>query len=340
MTKDNFYFDLPKELIAQSPTEKRGESRLLVYHREKGEMTDSFVSQLPFYLPHDSLLVFNNSRVRKARIYGESEGGGRVEFLFLKPINSQSWEVVVSKQKKQVVGKRFRFPQGVEGTITQLLPRTRILELNCVLQESYFEHHGLIPLPPYIKRETEEFDSDRYQTVYADALKTGSAAAPTAGLHFTPELLSSLEEKGISTAFVTLHVGLGTFLPVTAERIQDHKMHTEAYEVSEETASAVNQAKKEGRPIVAVGTTSVRTLESAWKGGEIQSGWGQTDIFIYPGYQFQVVDKLFTNFHTPDSSLILLVSAFAGMQEIQRCYRHAVEERYRFFSYGDATLFL
>lgn len=340
MRTDSFYFDLPKELIAQTPTEKRGTSRLLVYNRADGSMLDSTVSQLSCFLPSDALLVFNNSRVRKARVYAESETGARVEFLFLRRLDDFHWEAVASKLKKQGVGKRYRFADGSEAVISKEFDRTRVLEFPFAIREDFFEWNGLIPLPPYIKREAVDSDSERYQTVYADFDKTGSAAAPTAGLHFTPEILSGLKAKGIETAFVTLHVGLGTFLPVTAENIEDHKMHTEDYEVSPETADAVNRAKRDGRPVTAVGTTSVRTLESAWNGEAVRSGYGKTDIFIYPGYRFHVVDKLFTNFHTPDSSLILLVSAFAGTDAIRSCYRHAIEERYRFFSYGDATLFL
>lgn len=340
MRTDSFYFDLPKELIAQTPTEKRGASRLLVYNRADGSMTDTTVSQLSCFLPSDTLLVFNNSRVRKARVYAESETGARVEFLFLRRFDDFHWEAVASKLKKQVVGKRYRFLDGSEAVISKEFDRTRVLEFPFAIREEFFERNGLIPLPPYIKRKAVETDSDRYQTVYADFNKTGSAAAPTAGLHFTPEILAELKEKGIDIAFVTLHVGLGTFLPVTVENIEDHKMHTEDYEVSPETADAVNRAKRAGRPVCAVGTTSVRTLEAAWNGEAVRSGYGKTDIFIYPGYRFHVVDKLFTNFHTPDSSLILLVSAFAGTDAIRSCYRHAIEERYRFFSYGDATLFL
>lgn len=340
MRTDSFYFDLPKELIAQTPPIERGASRLLVYDRSNGKRTDTTVSRLADFLPPDALLVFNNSRVRKARVYAESETGARVEFLFLRRIDEFHWEAAASKLKKQVAGKRYRFADGTTAVITKELDRTRILEFSFPINESFFETNGAVPLPPYIKRQAVDADSERYQTVYADALKTGSAAAPTAGLHFTPELLSELRGKGIETAFVTLHVGLGTFLPVTAENIEDHKMHTEEYEISTETAQSVNRAKREGRPITAVGTTSVRTLESAWNGEALRSGLGKTDIFIYPGYHFQAVDKLFTNFHTPDSSLILLVSAFVGTEAIRDCYRHAVAERYRFFSYGDATLFL
>lgn len=340
MRTDSFYFDLPKELIAQTPAEKRGASRLLVYNRADGSMTDSTVSRLARFLPSDTLLVFNNSRVRKARVYAESETGSRVEFLFLRRLDDFHWEAVASKLKKQVAGKRYRFADGTEAVISKEFDRTRVLEFSIPIREDFFERNGLIPLPPYIKREAVDADSERYQTVYADFDKTGSAAAPTAGLHFTPEILAELKTKGIETAFVTLHVGLGTFLPVTVENIEDHKMHTEDYEVSPETAEAVNRAKRERRPVTAVGTTSVRTLESAWNGEAVRSGYGKTDIFIYPGYRFHVVDKLFTNFHTPDSSLILLVSAFAGADAIRSCYRHAIEERYRFFSYGDATLFL
>lgn len=340
MKTADFYFDLPKELIAQAPPERRGDSRLLVCDRASGELIDTVVAELPRFLPSGALLVFNNSRVRKARVFAESETGGRVEFLFTRRKGDSHWEAVTSKQKKQTVGKRYRFSDGTIARICEAKERSRILEFDAPVTEDFFERNGAVPLPPYIKRAATSVDGERYQTVYADFSKTGSAAAPTAGLHFTPELLTELKKRGISTAFVTLHVGPGTFLPVTAENVEDHKMHTEEYEISEETAAAVTAAKREGRPVIAAGTTSVRTLESAWDGSRLSPGCGETDIFIYPGYRFRVVDKLFTNFHTPDSSLILLVSAFAGRETVLKCYRHAVEERYRFFSYGDATLFL
>ena len=340
MKTADFYFDLPKELIAQTPPEKRGDSRLLVCDRRSGRLTDTVVAELPRFLPPGALLVFNNSRVRKARVFAESETGGRVEFLFTRRADDFHWEAVTSRQKKQTVGRRYRFCDGTTARISAAKERSRILEFEFPVTEDFFERNGAVPLPPYIKRAATVADGERYQTVYADSSKTGSSAAPTAGLHFTPDLLDELKSRGVSTAFVTLHVGPGTFLPVTAENVEDHKMHTEEYEVSEETAAAVTAAKRDGRPVVAAGTTSVRTLESAWDGGRLSPGRGETDIFIYPGYRFRVVDKLFTNFHTPDSSLILLVSAFAGRETVLNCYRHAVEKRYRFFSYGDATLFL
>ena len=334
-TKD-FFFDLPEELIAQRPTEERGHSRLFVLDRASGGFTHTAVSNLAEYLPAGALLVMNDSRVRKARIYGTSPTGGRVEFLLLNRRGPTEWLAMVKKAKKQVLGKRYIFPDDVEGRIVGTEADLRVVHTSREIDDDYLERNGHIPLPPYIRREDEGFDAERYQTVYARAM--GSVAAPTAGLHFTKELLDSLTAVGIRIAYVTLHVGLGTFLPVRADNVEEHHMHEESYTVSTETAEAVNAARAEGRPVVAVGTTSVRTLESAWKDGSLASGPGSTRIFIYPGYRFNVVDALFTNFHTPESTLLMLVSAFAGKDLILKAYEEAVRERYRFFSYGDAML--
>jgi len=288
------------------------------------------------YLPEGALLVFNDSRVRKARIYAATPTGGRVEFLLLRRRSPWDWLVMTTKAKKQVVGKRYSFPDDVEGEIVGVEEDLRILRLSREIDDAYLESYGHIPLPPYIRREDDGFDADRYQTVYANTM--GSVAAPTAGLHFTNELLDSLSAADIKTAYITLHVGLGTFLPVRSELVEEHAMHEEEYTITTTAAEAVNKAKAEGRPVVAIGTTSVRTLESAWKDGKVASGPGSTRIFIYPGYEFRVVDVLFTNFHTPESTLLMLVSAFAGKDLILRAYSEAVRERYRFFSYGDAML--
>ncbi len=336
-TKD-FFFDLPEDLIAQRPAAERGASRLFVLDRSTGSFVHSRVSDLARHLPTGSLLVFNDSKVRKARVYGTSDSGGRVEFLLLRRRGEREWLVMTTKARKQVPGKGYLFPGGVRGRIVGIEEDLRILELDRPVDDVYLDRWGHIPLPPYIRRTDDGFDAERYQTVYSRAV--GSVAAPTAGLHFTEEILASLREAGMETAAVTLHVGLGTFLPVRAERIEDHVMHEEEYSVPDSTAEAVRRARREGRPVVAVGTTSVRTLESAWADGNLRPGPGSTRIFLYPGREFRVVDALFTNFHTPESTLLMLVSAFAGKDLILRAYEEAVRLRYRFFSYGDAMLIL
>jgi S-adenosylmethionine:tRNA ribosyltransferase-isomerase len=290
-------------------------------------------------------MVFNDSRVRKARIYGEAlDTGARVEFLLLHRRDDGTWEAAANKSKRQRPGRRYRFPEAVEAEIVGPDARersdgrdgTRLLRFDPPIDEAYLDRTGHIPLPPYIRREDAPSDAERYQTVYARTV--GSAASPTAGLHFTEELLDALRDRGIERATVTLHVGLGTFLPVRSEEIETHRMHDEEYCVPEETSRAVMRAKAEGRPVLAVGTTSLRTLESAWGEGGLVPGMGRTDIFIYPGYRFKAVDRLFTNFHTPRSTLLMLVSAFAGRERILEAYAEAVRMRYRFFSYGDAML--
>jgi S-adenosylmethionine:tRNA ribosyltransferase-isomerase len=342
---DDFSFSLPEELIAQRPSEGRGESRLMVMDRHSGRREHSKALSLADYLEPGTLMVFNDSRVRKARIYGEAlDTGARTEFLLLKRGEGGAWEAVASKLKRQRPGRRYAFPEGVKAEILGFgdseggeRPDTVLLAFDPPLTEEYLERSGHLPLPPYIKRDDGPEDDERYQTIYSR--ETGSAACPTAGLHFTEEILSSLDAKGIRRASVTLHVGLGTFLPVRAEELEGHAMHEEEYSVPETTAREVMEAKADGRPILAVGTTSLRTLESAWvPGSGLRPGRGATKIFIYPGYSFRVVDKLFTNFHTPKSTLLMLVSAFAGRESILEAYAEAVREGYRFFSYGDAML--
>jgi S-adenosylmethionine:tRNA ribosyltransferase-isomerase len=338
MKTSEFYFNLPNELIAQTPSEKRGESRLLILNKHTGNLDHNMITNFPDLIEEGTLIVVNNSRVRKARVYGTSLTGGKVEFLLTKDINSESWETIVSKRKKQKIGKKFIFPGNVTGVITVHNETKTVITFSKSIDDIWLDEHGHMPLPPYIKREDTKEDSERYQTVYAQ--NTGSVAAPTAGLHFTDSILEKLKEKNIEVVSVTLHVGLGTFLPVRTDTVEDHKMHTEEYEISDGTALKINQAKKEGRKILAVGTTSVRTIESAWKGnsetGIIEACKSSTDIYIYPGYKFKVVDQMLTNFHTPDSSLILLVSAFAGKEKIKKAYIEAINKKYRFFSYGDA----
>ena len=341
LTKD-FYFDLPDSLIAQEPSEKRGEDRLLVLDKNSGEYKDMMMSDFPSLLPENSVLVVNNSKVRKARTYAESvETGGVVEFLFLGKNSNGSWKAMVTKSKRQKKGKRFVWKDS-EGKayVYAVIEKenddgTRDVRFDSDIDESFFQTLGHVPLPPYIKREDNWKDENRYQTIYAK--KEGSVAAPTAGLHFTPEIMEKIKERGIKIYEVTLHVGAGTFLPVRSEEIENHHMRTESYEISPETAEELNKAKREGKTIVAVGTTSIRTLESASdENGVLTSLKGDTSIFIYPGYKFKFVDNLLTNFHTPESTLLMLVSALAGKDHILTSYRHAVEEKYRFFSYGDA----
>lgn len=355
MKTSDFYFDLPEELIAQHPSGVRGQDKLMALNRVTGEVEHFMMDDLPDLITPDTLMVFNNSRVRRARVYGIKETTGReTEFMFLNSLDKECciWNTMVKSAKKQKPGMHYKFPDGTIGTIVDVAGNTgtefRAMKFDFAINEDWFERNGHIPLPPYIKRGDTEEDSERYQNVYAK--ETGSAACPTAGLHFTDEMLKRLDEKGIERCFVTLHVGLGTFLPVREDEIENHKMHEEYYTVPKETADAINKAKKEGRPILAVGTTSVRTLESVAKriiesghtpgdnGEWVIPGTSSTSIFMYPGYHFNVVDKMFTNFHTPESTLIMLVSAFAGREHILEAYKKAVEKKYRFFSYGDCML--
>lgn len=340
LTRD-YYFDLPGELIAQVPTDRRGEEKLLVLDKTSGEYRDMMMKDFPSLIEPGSVMVVNNSRVRKARCYGESETGGTVEFLFLEENADHSWNAMVSKAKRQRVGRRYRFLDGEGALVEEAVivaeneDGTRRVSFSHPLDEDFFTRCGHVPLPPYIKREDDFSDESRYQTVYAS--QSGSVASPTAGLHFTKELLDEVKDRGVEILPVTLHVGAGTFLPVRSEKVEDHHMHYERYTVSDETADAINRAKAEGRPIVAVGTTSVRTLESATgEEGLVHPGWGRTNIFIYPGYRFRTVDRLLTNFHTPESTLLMLVSALAGREHIMAAYEHAIAQRYRFYSYGDA----
>ena len=351
MKTSDFNFDLPQELIAQHPSGIRGQDKLMLLNRETGQVEHHVMDDLPSLIPQNALMVFNNSRVRRARVYGIKETTGReTEFMFLNTIDKEccTWNVMVKRAKKQKPGMHYKFPDGTVGTIIDHEGNAgtefRAMHFDFAVDEDWFERNGHIPLPPYIKRGDTEEDSERYQNVYAD--QTGSAACPTAGLHFTENMLKRLDDAGIERCFVTLHVGLGTFLPVREEEIENHKMHEEWFSIPLETARKINEAKKAGRPILAVGTTSVRTLESAaqqllqksdkapdeW----VRAGTSSTHIFMYPGFEFKVVDKMFTNFHTPESTLIMLVSAFAGREHILEAYKKAVENKYRFFSYGDA----
>jgi len=340
MTIKEYSFSLPEELIAQSPSDKRGSDRLMVVNRATGAVVDSEMSDFVRYLEKDSILVVNNSKVRKARLYATSETGGTVEFLFLEENIDGSWQAMVTKAKRQHVGKRYTFGAGPllfhAEIISENEDGTRTVRFQEEITEQFFQKLGHVPLPPYIKRDDDFQDESRYQTVYA--VNEGSVAAPTAGLHCTDKILASIEEKGCTIVPITLHVGPGTFLPVRTENLDDHHMHYERFEISAESAKLINDAKQAGRPIVATGTTSVRTLESAYdeETGKIQPGLNRTNLFIKPGYEWKIVDQLLTNFHTPESTLLVLVSTFAGKTLIDRAYRHAIDERYSFFSYGDA----
>ena len=350
MKLSDFTFELPQELIAQKPSGVRGEDKLMRLDRVTGAVSHFAMADLPDLVEPGTLMIFNNSKVRRSRCYGikESSGsergsGAEREFMFLNQTTpaGDTWRTMVKGAKKVKGGNTFRFTDGSVGTIVDAEEDAgtefRTIQFPFQLQEDWFERNGHIPLPPYIRREDDDTDSERYQTIYAK--ETGSSACPTAGLHFTEPVLTRLREKGVDLAWLTLHVGLGTFLPVRTENIEDHKMHEEVYTVPYDVTEKINQAKKEGRKILAVGTTSVRTLESASdENGVVRGGTGSTHIFMYPGYKFKVVDQMFTNFHTPESTLLMLVSAFAGREHILSAYQTAVEKRYRFFSYGDAML--
>ena len=339
MKRSDFYYELPEELIAQTPVEPRSASRMMILDRRSGEVGHSHFYNLCSFLKKGDLLVLNDSRVLPARIYGEKEGTGSfIEFLLLEQKENMVWEILCRPGKKAKPGTRFSFGGGkLRAEITDVLEDgNRIARFECEGSlYAVLDEIGQMPLPPYIKEKLQ--DKERYQTVYAHEL--GSAAAPTAGLHFTKELMQDIETMGVNIAYVTLHVGLGTFRPVKEDKVLDHKMHSEHYELPQRTAELINETKAAGGRVIAVGTTSCRTLESvASLYGCIKPCEGNTDIFIYPGYRFKVLDGLITNFHLPESTLIMLVSAFAGYENTMNAYRIAVEEKYRFFSFGDCML--
>ena len=339
MKTSDFYYDLPKELIAQSPMENRASSRLLVYDRSKKTIEDRVFSDIIDYLRPGDVLVRNDTRVIPARIFGHrEETGGTMEFLLLKRIDGKRWECLAKPGRRAKPGLTFRVSDELSVTVIDTLEDgNKIIELQYDgILEEILDRVGEMPLLPYITEKLQ--DQSRYQTVYAH--ENGSAAAPTAGLHFTPELLERISDKGIDIVDVLLHVGLGTFRPVSVENVEDHHMHSEYYRCTDEAAERINAARRNGGRIIAVGTTSCRTLESiADDDGIVHAGSGMTDIFITPGYKFKAVDALITNFHLPESTLMMLVSAFASREEVMRVYAHAVEERYRFFSFGDASFF-
>ena len=342
MKTSDFYYDLPQELIAQTPIEPRDQSRLMVVDKNTGEVTHRIFKDLIDYLNPNDCLILNDTRVIPARIYGvKKETGAVVEFLLLKQSENNVWECLCKPGKRAKIGTEFVFGEGlVECEVVDITDDgNRKIQFKCDSKEIYtiLDKIGKMPLPPYITEELK--NGERYQTVYSREL--GSAAAPTAGLHFTNDLLERIEQKGIKIGYVTLHVGLGTFRPVKVDDVTKHKMHTEHYHISKQTADLINDTKANGGRVISVGTTSTRTLESvATKNGCICEDEDDTSIFIYPGYEFKCIDGLVTNFHLPESTLIMLISAFAGYDNVMNAYKIAVDERYRFFSFGDACLFI
>ncbi len=343
MKKSDFYYELPEELIAQTPIEPRNASRLMKIDKKTGEITHSHFYNLCDFLKKGDLLVLNDSRVLPARIYGERVNTDSfIEFLLLTQRKNLEWEILCRPGKKAKVGARFSFGGILEAEITEVLEDgNRVARFE--VKDGYniytaLDEVGQMPLPPYIREKLK--DKERYQTVYSNEI--GSSAAPTAGLHFTKEMLSDLQNEGINLCYLTLHVGLGTFRPVKEEKVLDHKMHSEHFELNEQAAELINRTKAQGGRIISVGTTSCRTLESVAQrnGGKIAADEGNTDIFIYPGYKFEVIDGLITNFHLPESTLIMLVSAFLGYDKTMDAYKTAVEEEYRFFSFGDSMMII
>ena len=339
LKKSDFYFDLPEELIAQDPLEDRSSSRLLVLDKETGETSHHIFKEVINYLNPGDCLVLNNTKVIPARLIGHKEDtGAAIEVLLLKRKENDIWETLVKPGKKCKPGTKIVFGEGLlHATVLETVEDgNRLIRFSYEgIFEEILDRLGEMPLPPYITHKLQ--DKNRYQSVYAKY--EGSAAAPTAGLHFTKELLRQIEEKGIDIAYVTLHVGLGTFRPVKVDNILEHHMHSEFYQVTKEAADKINKAKKEGHRVICVGTTSCRTVESAAdENGMVKEGCDNTEIFIYPGYKFKVLDALITNFHLPESTLVMLVSALAGREHILNAYEEAIREKYRFFSFGDAML--
>ena len=341
MKTSDFFYNLPENLIAQTPLEPRDSSRMMVLHRDSDRIEHQHFYDVIDYLEPGDCLIVNDSRVIPARIYGVKEDtGAKIEFLLLRQLDGSRWETLVKPGRKAKVGARFVFGEGLlHAEVLEVTDDgNRIVDLQCENNNIYatLDQIGQMPLPPYITEKLE--DQERYQTVYSHEL--GSAAAPTAGLHFTNELLDKIRAKGVNIGYVTLHVGLGTFRPVKVDDVTKHKMHSEHYEIPQETADLINMTKAAGKRVIAVGTTSCRTLESVAAAGEIKACDGFTDIFIYPGFEFKVLDGLITNFHLPESTLIMLVSAFYGYEKTMKAYEVAVREQYRFFSFGDAMIIL
>jgi len=333
----DYSYDFPNNLIARYPCDKRGDSRLLVLNKQSGSIDHSDFSTIVDHFESGDVLVFNNSKVFPCRLVTKRETGGKQEILLIRQINDNTWEAMINASHKVKAGDKFQF-ENLAITINTDEGNCREVSLNYqgTLSE-VLKNNAQIPLPPYMHREADNKDTERYQTVYAKS--EGSVAAPTAGLHFTNKILQELSDKGVLITELTLHVGPGTFLPVRSEKITDHKMHTEYYTISEESCHIINEAKRDGRKITAVGTTTTRVLESlAAENSELKPKTGKTSIFIYPPYNFKITDRLITNFHLPESTLLMLVSAFAGRKRILNSYREAVEKNYRFFSYGDCMI--
>lgn len=336
MRKSDFHYHLPAELIAQMPSAERGMSRLLAVHRADGRLEDRRFGDIVQYLHPGDVLVFNNTRVLRARMFGRKRSGGRVEILVERILDAQRFLAQVRCSKPLKPGAHIDIATGAGLVVEAQVDQFWLLRSEQLLVDALLMRYGHIPLPPYITRADEVIDEERYQTVFASV--PGAVAAPTAGLHFNEELLATLRAHEVDLQFITLHVGAGTFQPLRQEDIRAHRMHAELFSIDATTATAINRAKRERRRIVAVGTTVVRALESAGRNGMVESVGAETEIFIYPGYRFQIIDAMITNFHLPESTLLMLVSAFAGRELIMRAYEHAVQERYRFFSYGDAML--
>jgi S-adenosylmethionine:tRNA ribosyltransferase-isomerase len=337
MRTADFDFDLPSELIAQFPAPERAASRLLCLDGKSGDLSDSLFRDLPQYLHSGDLLVFNDTKVIKARLFGVKDSGGKIEALVERVLGEHEVLAFIRASHAPKPGSRLLLAEAIHAVVEERQGDIYRLRFeNDAVSFDLLERHGNLPLPPYITHSPDAVDETRYQTVYAR--QPGAVAAPTAGLHFDEAMLAQLAQHGVQTAHVTLHVGAGTFQPVRAENIAEHRMHSEWYTVPQQTVDAIVAAKARGGRIMAVGTTSLRALESAANSGELRAGQGETDIFITPGYRFRVVERLLTNFHLPKSTLLMLVSAFAGTDNIRRAYHHAVENRYRFFSYGDAML--
>lgn len=335
MNLDDFHYDLPPELIAQTPSPKRGDARLLVVGGAHGGLTDRRITDIVGLIEPGDLLVFNDTKVLAARLFGHKETGGRVELLIERVLAEREALAHIKASKAPKAGTRIRVQDGAELIVTAREGGLYRLRLDGPGSfDDVMRDVGHIPLPPYITRADEAIDATRYQTVYGR--NAGAVAAPTAGLHFDPALMQAVAARGAAIEFVTLHVGAGTFQPVRVQRIEDHTMHRERFEVPESVAAAIARTRSQGGRVIAIGTTSVRALESAAADGEVRAKTGETGIFIYPGYRFRVVDALLTNFHLPGSTLLMLVSAFAGRETILAAYAHAIRERYRFFSYGDA----
>lgn len=337
MRTTDFDFNLPEELIAQFPAAERSASRLLRLDGKSGQLSDDWFRDLPEFLGPDDLIILNDTRVIKARLNGEKASGGKVEVMVERVIDNHRLLAQIRASRSPKPGSRLHIAGAFEAEVIERQDDLFLLEvLSPTPAIELIDRYGNLPLPPYISHAAGQHDDERYQTVFAR--EPGAVAAPTAGLHFDEAMIQRLRASGIAIAYVTLHVGAGTFQPVRVDNIQEHKMHSELYSVPQATVEAIRQARDRGGKVTAVGTTVLRALESAARGGELHAGSGETDIFITPGYRFQVVERLLTNFHLPKSTLLMLVSAFAGKEHIMHAYRHAIEARYRFFSYGDAML--